>query len=160
MIFLSLCDSLVRLINWIKHGDKLYKSTTCGKKSGLIHRLQGFYLNTKDTEEQQPAIAPNNGIQLLQVRFQSSHLSQDVSKPTTFRLPIIRQGSSGSIVRILQQLLNFKGFRLEVNGQFDLPTQKAVKDFQEINDLAVDGIVNAKTWYYLSADVLCTKASD
>jgi peptidoglycan hydrolase-like protein with peptidoglycan-binding domain len=83
-----------------------------------------------------------------------SNLSQVSTREAALKLPMVRQGSSGSAVRVLQQLLNFKGFKLEVNGQFDLPTQAAVKNFQQINALTVNGIVDAETWYHLSLGLL------
>lgn len=83
-----------------------------------------------------------------------SSFSQVSTRKAALKLPIVRQGSSGSAVRVLQQLLNFKGFKLEVNGQFDLPTQVAVKNFQQINALTVNGIVDAETWYHLSVGLL------
>lgn len=84
----------------------------------------------------------------------TSDLSQAPVKPSTLKLPVLRQGSSGSAVRVLQQLLNFKGFNLTVDGEFGLLTEEAVRDFQQIQDLAVDGVVDAKTWYNLSFGLL------
>jgi peptidoglycan hydrolase-like protein with peptidoglycan-binding domain len=75
-------------------------------------------------------------------------------KKLPFKLPVIRSGSSGSTVRILQQLLNFKGFTLEVDGEFNLQTQEAVKEFQQRKGLPVKEIVDAKTWYHLSVGLL------
>lgn len=75
-------------------------------------------------------------------------------KPSTFKLPTLGQGSSGSVVRVLQQLLNFKGFSVTVDGEFSTTTEEAVKQFQQRNNLAVDGIVDAKTWYHLSSGIL------
>lgn len=71
-----------------------------------------------------------------------------------FKLPTIGQGSSGSVVRVLQQLLNFKGFSLRVDGEFGSRTCEAVKEFQRLNNLPVDGIVNTQTWHYLSSELL------
>lgn len=70
------------------------------------------------------------------------------------KLPIVRPGSSGSAVRVLQQVLNFKGFQLDVDGVYDLRTQEAVKDFQQTNSLSGDGVVDAKTWQHLSFGLL------
>jgi peptidoglycan hydrolase-like protein with peptidoglycan-binding domain len=70
------------------------------------------------------------------------------------RLPVVRLGSSGSAVRVLQQVLNFKGFQLDVDGVYDLRTQEAVKDFQQTNSLSGDGVVDAKTWQHLSFGLL------
>jgi len=82
------------------------------------------------------------------------NLSPVSSTQAALKLPIVHQGSCGSAVRVLQQLLNFKGFKLEVNGQFDPSTQGAVKNFQQIKGLAANGIVDAQTWYHLSAGLL------
>ena len=81
------------------------------------------------------------------------NLPQASSTPT-FKLPTIRQGSSGSVVRVLQQLLNFKGLSLKVDGEFGPRTQEAVKEFQHISNLPVDGIVDAQTWHHLSSELL------
>lgn len=89
--------------------------------------------------------------------MQIFNLSQASTRKAALKLPCVRQGSSGSAVRVLQQLLNFKGFKLEVNGQFDLPTQTAVKNFQQINALTVNGIVDAETWYNLSIGLLSVR---
>jgi peptidoglycan hydrolase-like protein with peptidoglycan-binding domain len=83
-----------------------------------------------------------------------SNLSQVSTRQAALKLPMVRQGSSGSAVRVLQQLLNFKGFKLEVNGQFDQPTEVAVKNFQQMNALVINGIVDAETWYHLSVGLL------
>ncbi|MCA1991948.1 MAG: peptidoglycan-binding protein [Coleofasciculus sp. S288] len=76
------------------------------------------------------------------------------ARPAILKLPTLRQGSSGSTVRVLQQLLNFKGFALEVDGKFGPYTREAVKNFQYINDLPGDGIVDVKTWYHLGSELL------
>ncbi|AFZ16488.1 peptidoglycan-binding domain-containing protein [Allocoleopsis franciscana] len=89
--------------------------------------------------------------------MQIFNLSQVSTRKAALKLPVVRQGSSGSAVRVLQQLLNFKGFKLEVNGQFDLPTQIAVKNFQQMNALTVNGIVDAETWYHLSIGLLSVR---
>ena len=82
------------------------------------------------------------------------YLSPNSTKKVPFKLPVLSSGDSGSTVRVLQQLLNFKGFSLMVDGEFDSQTQEAVKHFQRMNGLADDGIVEAKTWHYLSVGLL------
>jgi peptidoglycan hydrolase-like protein with peptidoglycan-binding domain len=88
------------------------------------------------------------------LKMLSSNSSQASAKSKALKLPTVRQDSSGSVVRVLQQLLNFKGFKVEVNGEFGLRTLEAVKDFQRANDLLVDGVVDANTWKHLSAGLL------
>ncbi len=82
------------------------------------------------------------------------YLSPAPSKKIAFKLPVLRSGNSGSTVRVLQQLLNFKGFSLIVDGEFDSQTQEAVKQFQRMNHLPDDGIVDAKTWHHISVGLL------
>jgi N-acetylmuramoyl-L-alanine amidase len=51
----------------------------------------------------------------------------------------------GSDVTKLQEQLKAAGIELEVNGEFDSATDKAVKEFQQKNNLMVDGIVGNNT---------------
>ncbi len=60
--------------------------------------------------------------------------------------PIIRIGSRGNFVRILQYLLNYYGANISVDGVFGGGTQRAVQEFQGANNLTVDGIVGRNTW--------------
>ena len=66
----------------------------------------------------------------------------------------VSYGSKGSNVTELQKLLNNNGYNLAVDGDFGKNTQNAVKDYQQKNGLAVDGIVGTNTWGTL------TKAPD
>ena len=84
----------------------------------------------------------------------TAYLSPAPSQKAPLKMPVVRPGSSGSTVRILQQLLNFKGFNLEVNGEFNSCTQDAVKEFQQMKSLAMTGIVDTQTWYHLSIGLL------
>ena len=58
----------------------------------------------------------------------------------------VSYGSRGSDVTELQKLLNNNGYSLDVDGVFGAKTQAAVKDYQQKNNLAVDGIVGNNTW--------------
>ena len=55
-------------------------------------------------------------------------------------------GSQGSEVSELQKLLNQNGYTLDEDGIFGSKTQDAVKDYQQKNNLDVDGIVGTNTW--------------
>jgi N-acetylmuramoyl-L-alanine amidase len=54
---------------------------------------------------------------------------------------ILRKGSRGNDVKMLQTALN-----LITDGIFGDLTEEAVKDFQRVNGLQVDGIVGSDTW--------------
>ena len=56
-------------------------------------------------------------------------------------MEIIKLGSKGESVKILQKTLN-----LTVDGSFGPKTDKVVRDFQKKNKLTVDGVVGPKTW--------------
>lgn len=71
----------------------------------------------------------------------------------------IQYGSSGSEVKKLQEELNKKGYKLDVDGQFGSKTQSAVKDYQKKNGLSVDGIVGKNTWGSLTAGSSNTKTT-
>ena len=56
-------------------------------------------------------------------------------------------GSSGPGVEELQELLNSKGnYGLAVDGIFGVKTQEAVRDYQQKNNLTVDGIAGEQTF--------------
>ncbi len=57
----------------------------------------------------------------------------------------LRRGSRGDAVRELQQALNARGARLEVDGDFGPRTEAAVRDFQRRTGAAVDGVVGPQT---------------
>ena len=61
--------------------------------------------------------------------------------------PVLRLGSSGTWVselqRDLQRLTYYNG---PINGNFDAATDTAVRSFQRVNNLVVDGIVGRLTW--------------
>ena len=70
----------------------------------------------------------------------------------TVIVPTLRKGSKGAQVSLLQERLNVKcGFNLAVDGDFGKNTDAAVRQFQKINRLVVDGIVGVKTCAVLNA---------
>ncbi|WP_055074201.1 peptidoglycan-binding protein [Pseudanabaena sp. 'Roaring Creek'] len=65
---------------------------------------------------------------------------------------ILRQGSNGSDVVELQQLLQSKGFYSgSIDGDFGAGTTNAVLKFQQANGLVADGIVGSSSWAKLRA---------
>ena len=61
-------------------------------------------------------------------------------------MPYIKRGSRSDAVKKLQELLNAKGYKLSVDGDFGPATEAAVKAYQAANHLTVDGEVGEKTW--------------
>ena len=62
-------------------------------------------------------------------------------------------GSQGSDAKKVQTILNDIGYTLVEDGIYGEKTEAAVKDFQEKNNLAVDGIVGNNTWAALMGSV-------
>jgi peptidoglycan hydrolase-like protein with peptidoglycan-binding domain len=87
-----------------------------------------------------------------------------VTSPTWLKLIVtVRQGSTGSAVRAVQDQVNFRnnrnGHTLNVDGIFGAKTTVAVKAFQkgmatEIRGFPVDGVVGPQTWQALVTEAL------
>ncbi|MQA25711.1 MAG: peptidoglycan DD-metalloendopeptidase family protein [Micromonosporaceae bacterium] len=58
-------------------------------------------------------------------------------------------GASGATVKVIQHLLNQRGYGLYVDGSYGSVTTDAVKRFQSSKGLYADGQVGPKTWPYL-----------
>lgn len=54
---------------------------------------------------------------------------------------ILKKGNRGEDVKKVQELLH-----LQKDGIFGILTEEAVKEFQKVNNLSVNGIVDDKTW--------------
>ena len=66
------------------------------------------------------------------------------------RYPTLRRGDRGAYVTLLQSLLTTYLYPLgSIDGIFGANTERAVKEFQQENSLAVDGIVGVNTWQTL-----------
>ena len=59
---------------------------------------------------------------------------------------VLRQGSSGGTVRLVQQKLNALGEKLSTDGKYGASTAAAVERYQRRNGLAADGAVGKATW--------------
>ena len=64
-------------------------------------------------------------------------------------MKVLRYGSKGEEVKLLQEKLNTLGYQLIVDGHYGIITQGAVRDFQRecgFTGKDIDGIVGPKTW--------------
>lgn len=98
--------------------------------------LVGEYLGTPlDDESAEPVKPVENGVSVA--------------------LPILKRSSKGEEVKTLQRLLNAmkytdsNGKALDIDGVFGAKTEYAVKAFQKVEKISVDGMVGLDTWTHL-----------
>jgi hypothetical protein len=61
-------------------------------------------------------------------------------------LPLVKKGDKNTAVRVLQNKLSAKGYKVALDGVFGDATYAAVRDYQAKNHLQVDGICGPDTW--------------
>lgn len=81
------------------------------------------------------------------------HIDKRYGTPacSTGGYPLIKQGSRGVYVMVLQDALNYLGYSAgSIDGIFGPNTRAAVVRFQRDNNLSADGIVGCNTWRRLT----------
>jgi peptidoglycan hydrolase-like protein with peptidoglycan-binding domain len=69
------------------------------------------------------------------------------------RMPILSHGSTGALVKTVQQVLqNLDFYHSAVDGIFEAFTQAAIKQYQTARQLPNNGIIRPSTWEKLSQD--------
>lgn len=61
----------------------------------------------------------------------------------------IKKGATGDAVALLQKCLNNYGYGLTTDGSFGAITDAAVRRFQHVAGITVDGVVGPVTWKYV-----------
>ena len=77
------------------------------------------------------------------------HIDSRMGTPacTSGGYPLIKKGSRGVYVMVLQDALNYLGYNTgTIDGIFGINTRNAVIRFQRANRLSQDGIVGCSTW--------------
>lgn len=72
-----------------------------------------------------------------------------VSKPVTKTTRLVKKGSRGAHVKIMQQLLTANGYKLTTDGIAGPLTIAQLKKYQKKNNLVADGLCGKKTWAVL-----------
>ena len=81
--------------------------------------------------------------------------SQDNNSSNEITYSTIKRGSKGNLVRIAQQKLIVKGYKLPkygADGSFGAETEQAVRQLQKDAGLTADGIIGKYTWGVLNSD--------
>jgi len=63
--------------------------------------------------------------------------------------PTLALGSKGDSVKELQELLVKWGFNTQVDAEYGIKTDLAIRNFQDQNNLDIDGVAGPKTWEVL-----------
>lgn len=155
----GVCDFLG--VGYIPRNDlSVYPLLRQGSRNNFVYLLQFILNNSFGYNLSVDGIFGNNTLSAVR-DFQSNNgLTVDglVGNNTwTFLLnlppyPLLREGSRGSYVRFLQNLLQSKFIPTgNIDGIFGSQTLNAVRAFQQENNLTVDGIVGDNTWNALTS---------
>lgn len=84
------------------------------------------------------------------------HFDRRYGKPAcSAGYPLLKNGSKGVYVLILQDALNALGYpTFGLDGVFGSNTQKALRDFQRSNNLSADGICGCSSWRKITGEVV------
>ncbi len=116
------------------------------------HEQQYQGADTAQVQEQLPAEIPvsNSAVAFEAAKVRAERAANaggaSSSDSSNSERPLVRVGSTGSAVTILQNMLLGQGNQLAVDGVFGPQTHQAVTQFQSANGLMVDGVVGPQTW--------------
>lgn len=155
----GVCDFLG--VGYIPRNDlSVYPLLRQGSRNNFVYLLQFILNNSFGYNLSVDGIFGNNTLSAVRDFQGNNGLTVDglVGNNTwTYLLnlppyPLLREGSRGSYVRFLQNLLQSKFIPTgNIDGIFGSQTLNAVRAFQQENNLTVDGIVGDNTWNALTS---------
>lgn len=74
-----------------------------------------------------------------------AYVKKEISAPAK----VVKIGSGGTVVRRIQEWLQYHEFSTAIDGQYGPATASCVRDFQRHKELSVTGTVNKMTWQAL-----------
>lgn len=91
----------------------------------------------------------NKWVEIIENKF-NLELTGILNNEILSACPKLEYKEEGDFVKILQEILSFKGFYIKnIDGILGEETKKAVIKFQTIHELKPDGVVGYNTWKYL-----------
>lgn len=155
-----------RIVTDIQRGDLIFFGNL--SHIGIVEKIEdGKIYTIEGNTSNKVGLIINGGEVSKKEYFISSNLIYGFARPNYENKPInkpsneiiystIKKGSKGNLVRIAQEKLLIKGYRLSkygVDGDFGSETEKAVKQLQKDAKLKyVDGIIGNETWGVLNSD--------
>ena len=146
-------------VNYIPRNDlNNYPTLRVGSSSNFVYLLQ-LMLNQNGFNLTVDGQFGTNTLNAVTQFQQTNGLAADgVVGNNTWRTllalpprPTVRRGSRGTYVKYLQEKLISKLYPAgTIDGIFGANTEQAVREFQQENDLTVDGIVGPATWQAVS----------
>jgi peptidoglycan hydrolase-like protein with peptidoglycan-binding domain len=111
---------------------------------GAIDGIFGIYVENAVKDYQHRVFLAEDGV-VGSITWQALYSGAPVN------MPILMNGSSGSAVKTVQNVLQLNGYYFGyVDGFFGPMTKVATIQFQTSQALPADGIVGKKTWHALS----------
>lgn len=168
--------------NWLKSAGRIVSDPQRGdliffrnlSHIGIIENIEGNTIHTIEGNTSNSAeLIVNGGCVARKTYLKSSSAIYGYARPAynyddnggiivtpsqpsnTIVYSLIRKGSTGNLVRIAQEKLLAKGYRLPrygADGSFGSETMEAVKELQRDAKIWVDGIIGNDTWGVLNSD--------
>lgn len=88
---------------------------------------------------------------LLRAKTAIANLLADAMPVGPGNRPVLRRGSEGEYVEMLQRALVAMHFDIAIDGDFGPATEAAVRGYQRARKLVPDGIVGPRTWTLIDA---------
>ena len=146
-----------------KVGDQIFFKNSSGEivHTGLVYDVDKSYVYTIEGNTSTAAGVVANGGGVCKKKYVlGSPVIAGYGRPAydatptttktetcTVKLNVLRKGSKGNSVKVLQRLLNGYGYSCgSVDGDFGAKTYNAVVKFQKAKKLDADGVVGEQTW--------------
>ena len=124
--------------DWDNSGDCDHVGVVTEVSAGVI-----YYINFNGTIPHKRSVdtivSGSSKISTI-FRYFDNITTNKVISYNTVRMPILRKGAKGAIVKLIQSIVKVK-----TDGMFGNDTEKAVKDFQKNHNCEIDGEVGDET---------------
>ena len=168
-LFTGISDSIGKMVeSSAKSRNELLEGSMSSNWDKLVKKINEAGVETDAFEEKIRSVAEDHGVNMdeiikkygsLEKAFQSGAISSDILREAVSGLKGelvdlsgveagLSKGSTGDDVTKVQkalQNLNYDIGKFGADGIFGSATQKAIKSFQEVNDLKITGIVDDAT---------------